>query len=61
MYKDCCFLIEILKCKHCGILAVSLNETRVTNHKCAGAWKVELSEWVPKQDVRAALKGEVGK
>ena len=37
-------LVEILKCKDCGKLAVSIDETRVTGHKCSGSWTTLLTE-----------------
>lgn len=40
--------IEVLRCKHCGRLAISIDDTRQTTDgpeghggsKCAGQWKV---------------------
>lgn len=33
-------MLEILRCKHCPELAVSINDTRITSHKCAGQWTI---------------------
>lgn len=45
--------IEVLECKHCGRLAISVDDTRITTHswagrghgggKCAGAWTILVS------------------
>lgn len=55
--------IEVIKCQHCGRLAVALGPTpyrmtRITGHKCAGAWTTVLSEsvdskWLDEQLVEA--------
>jgi len=49
--------IKILKCQHCQALAVSVNDIRLTSHKCAGAWDIVLDEPVDVKDIRAAIKG----
>lgn len=39
--------LEILRCRDCGALAVSVNDTRVTRHQCSGRWTTALVEDVP--------------
>jgi hypothetical protein len=47
-------MLEILRCKHCGRLAVALNEIRITNHKCAGQWEVVQRESFDANSLRRA-------
>ena len=49
--------VEVLKCNHCGRLAVALGSTRVTNHKCAGSWTTVLSEEQSKGPLLLAIGG----
>lgn len=50
-------VVEILQCNFCQKFAVSLNNTRVTNHKCDGAWTAVLTETVPEDNLlRAGFK-----
>jgi hypothetical protein len=47
--------VQVLSCKLCGTLAVSVDDYRITGHKCAGAWNVVRTERVAVATVRQAL------
>lgn len=32
--------VEAIQCKDCGRVGLSVEDIRVTSHKCSGAWKV---------------------
>jgi hypothetical protein len=36
--------LDIMRCNGCGRLAVAIEETRITNYKCAGSWKILSSQ-----------------
>lgn len=40
--------IEAIKCTGCGRIGLSVDDTRITDHKCAGSWEtVASAEHVP--------------
>lgn len=39
--------LEAIKCDGCGRIGLSVDDTRVTGHKCAGAWTIVASAEVP--------------
>lgn len=51
--------VEVLKCKHCPKLAVSIGDgsggTRITNHKCVGAWETIMSDKVNPEHIIKAV------
>lgn len=46
--------IQVLKCDACGSLAVSINDHRITSHKCGGGWTVALEEEFEAKDLVGA-------
>ena len=46
--------IEVLACADCRALAVSVNDTRITGHKCSGRWDALMREEIPTDDLVAA-------
>lgn len=32
--------IEAIRCDHCGRIGLAVNDERITDHKCFGAWTV---------------------
>lgn len=51
--------VQVLRCKGCGAFAVSVNDFRITAHKCAGAWNVERAETVEVALLHQALAQRV--
>jgi len=49
--------VEALRCRDCGRLVISLDDHRITKHKCSGAWNVEFSEHVEPEEIRKAIRG----
>jgi transcriptional regulator of acetoin/glycerol metabolism len=48
-------LVSVLKCDHCGALAVAIDGTRITAHKCAGVWTTLVAEVVDGALLRRAV------
>lgn len=38
--------VAIIKCGYCGKLGISINDTRITSHKCSGAFDFVHTEKV---------------
>jgi hypothetical protein len=51
--------VNVLRCKFCGTFAVSVNDHRITNHKCAGAWDIVRSEPVEVAEIQRGLAQRV--
>ncbi len=47
--------VEVLACRNCRALAVSIADRRITRHKCSGAWEVLMSEKVDHDDISLAI------
>jgi len=52
--------VQILSCKNCGAAAVSVNDRRITGHKCGGAWNIVRTEPVEVAEIHRALAVRVG-
>lgn len=47
--------MEVLKCQHCPKLAITIDDSRITSHKCAGAWTTIHSEYVDPSKIYEAI------
>lgn len=50
--------VEILRCNGCGALAVSIADTRLTAHKCAGSWTTLLTESASVSEIVDAIAAD---
>lgn len=48
-------IVHVMTCKHCGTHAVSINDRRITSHKCAGAWNIVRTETIEVAEIHASL------
>jgi hypothetical protein len=48
--------VNVIRCMGCGRLGVALNDIRLTRHKCAGQWHVEVRERVDGDVLARALR-----
>ena len=54
--KDDTVTVYILVCSVCCGHAVAINDTRITDHRCGGSWRVIRTETVKREDIEEALK-----
>lgn len=49
--------VQVLRCQHCPVVAIAIEGTRITGHKCVGAWDILRQEKIEVSRIEAVFNG----